>query len=137
MRKGETQLTAPVAGRTRSPSPRYWLIAKNGCGRMKALTINLDGGEAIPVFSFREEAEMFLRFEAGDGWSVRETPARELALLLLGPHSSLKMVALDPLPELCDEGMNHLISVRMEDFVRALAGDSSSSTEQTTRKEMV
>jgi hypothetical protein len=128
MIKGETQLTAPVAGRTRGPSsgpnPRHWLIAKNGCGRMKVLTINLDGQEAMPVFSFREEAEIFLRFEAGGGWSVREASARELALLLLGPHSSLKMVALDPLPKLCDEGMNPLVSVRKEVFVRALAGDS-------------
>jgi len=91
---------------------------------MKVLTINLDGQEAMPVFSFREEAEIFLRFEAGGGWSVREASARELALLLLGPHSSLKMVALDPLPKLCDEGMNPLVSVRKEVFVRALAGDS-------------
>jgi hypothetical protein len=128
MIKGETQLTAPMAGRMRGPSfrprPRYWLIAKNGCGRIKVLTINLDGQEAMPVFSFREEAEMFLRFEAGGGWSVREASARGFASLLLDPHSSVKMVALDPLPELCDEGMNPLVSVRKEIFVQTLTGDS-------------
>lgn len=97
------------------------MIAKNDNGRMEALTINLDGQETIPIFSFREEAEMFIRFEAWDGWWVREISAGELASLLFGPYSCVEMVALDPLPEICDEGMTRLVSVSRKVFARTLS----------------
>ncbi len=112
-----------MGGPARGPSSRYWLIAKNEYGRMEALTIDLDGQEAMPIFSFKEEAEMFIRFEAWDGWWVREISAGELASLLFGPYSCVKKVALDPLPEICDEGMTRLVSVSRKDFARTLLSD--------------
>ena len=120
MIKGETKVAGRVAGPMRGPSSRYWLIVKNEYGRMEALTTDLDGQETMPIFSFREEAEMYIWFEACDGWWVRETSAGELASLLFGPYSCVKMVALDPLPEICDEGMTRLVSVSRKDFARSL-----------------
>jgi hypothetical protein len=109
-----------AAGAARDPGLRYWLIVKNDNGRMEALTLDLDGQETMPIFSFSEEAEMYIRFEAWDGWWVRETSAEELVSLLFGPYSHVEMMALDPLPEICDEGMIHLVCVRREDFARKL-----------------
>ena len=123
MIRDETKAAAPAASAARGPSSRYWFIAKTEYGRIEALTIDLDGQEAMPIFSFREEAEMFIRFEAGGGWSIREASAGELASLLSGPYSGVKMVALDPLPEICDEGMTHLVSVGRKDFARTLLRD--------------
>jgi hypothetical protein len=122
MIKGETKVATPVAGAACGPSPRYWLIARNDNGPLEMLTIDLDGQETIPIFSFREEAEMFVWLEAWDGWSVRETSAGELVSLLFGPYSCVKKVALDPLPEICDEGMTRLVSVSRKDLARTLLG---------------
>ncbi len=124
MIRGETKVEASVAGPGRGPSSRYWLIVKNDNGPLQALTIDLDGQEALPIFSFREEAEMFVRFEAWDGWWVRETSAGELVLLLFGPYLlHVKKVALDPLPEICDEGMTRLLSVSKKHFAPVLLSD--------------
>jgi hypothetical protein len=72
-------------------------------GSMEVLVLSLAGGEGVvlPVFSFEEEAELFVRLGAsfaGGGWLARETGAGELASLLLGPLSGVGRVALDPLP---------------------------------------
>jgi hypothetical protein len=107
------------------------LIAKNDNGPLKVLTINLEEQETIPIFSFREEAEMFTRLKAWDGWWVREISAGELASLLFGPYSRVKMVALDPLPEICDEGMTNLVSVRRMDFALRLLGDRGTRVTST------
>jgi hypothetical protein len=84
---------------------------------------DLNGQKTMPVFSFREEAEMYMRFEGSGGWWVRKTSAGELISLLFGPYSSVDMVTLDPLPEICDEGMSHLVSVRRKDFALRLLSD--------------
>jgi len=123
MIKGETKVAVPVAGPARGPSSKYWLIARNEYGRMEALTIDLDGQETMPIFSFREEAQMFIWFEAWDGLWVRETSAGELVSLLFGPYSCVEKVALDPLPKICDEGTTRLVSVSRKDFARTLLGD--------------
>jgi len=98
------------------------LIARNYDLALEMLTIDLDAQETMPIFSFREEAEMFIRLSDYDGWSVRENSAEELVSLLLGPYSYVKKVALDPLPEICDEGMSRLVSVSRKDFTRTLLG---------------
>ena len=90
---------------------------------METLTTDFDGEETMPVFSFREEAELFMRLDGWKGWWVRETSAGELASLLFGPYSYVRMLALDPLPEICDEGMTHLVSVRRDDFAKKLLDD--------------
>jgi hypothetical protein len=112
-----------TAGAARGPGSRYWLIVKNGNCSLEALTIDLDGQETLPLYSFREEAEMFTQFEAWDGWWVRETSAEELVSLLMGRYSHVEMIALDPLPEICDEGIVRLVCVRRMDFARMHLGD--------------
>jgi hypothetical protein len=54
---------------------RFWLIARRRTGGMEVLTTFLArGGEALPVFSFEDEANMFLRLGTqGDDWQARET----------------------------------------------------------------
>jgi hypothetical protein len=121
-----------AAGAARGSGSRYWLIAKNNNGLLEVLTINLEDQETIPIFSFREEAQTFIRFEPRDGWWVRETSAGELVSLLCGPYLlHVKSVALDPLPEICDEGMTHLVSVRRMDFALRLLGDRGTRVTST------
>jgi hypothetical protein len=99
------------------------LIVKNDNDPLEVQTVDLDGQKTMPVFSFREEAEMYMRFEVRGGWWVRKTSSGELISLLFGPYSCVEMVALDPLPEICDEGMSRLVSVRRKDFALRLFSD--------------
>ncbi|MDP8926593.1 MAG: hypothetical protein M3M97_06725 [Actinomycetota bacterium] len=106
----------------RSPGSTYWLIAKDGNGPMEVLTMGLDGGdEVLPVFSFKEEAEMFLRLGGeGDGWRVRESGAGEVVSVLYGPCAGVKEVALDPLPEMVAERKVGLVSLGRKSFAEHL-----------------
>src|SRR3989337_4206636 len=59
--------------------------------------------EALPVFSYEEEAEAFLRLqEPGKSWRARETTVEELVSLLYGHCKSIEKVVLDPLPVAVD-----------------------------------
>jgi hypothetical protein len=85
----------------------------------------------LPVFSFEEEAKMFLRFEmsGNPSWRVRESTVGELALVLLGPYTSVKKVALDPLPvEVGGEAMMSLVSLERERFLLSLVDESELSS---------
>jgi hypothetical protein len=79
---------------------RYWLIVNYEGYRMEALTADLDGlGEALPVFGFEEEAEMFLFLSSLEAcWTVKETSTGELLSIIYGQCRSVDRVALDPLP---------------------------------------
>ena len=80
-------------------SRRFWLIARHRTGGMEVLRITLAcGEEVLPVFSFEDEAKMFLELGALDGWRVRVTTAGELTSVLFGPCAGVRRVALDPLP---------------------------------------
>jgi hypothetical protein len=106
-------------GPGRRPVLSYWLIAKNENGRIEVLTALLaDGEEAIPVFSYEQEAELFLNFrEAGSGWRVRESTVGELISVLCGPCAGAKEVSLDPLPEMVAEGTLGLVNLSRKRFV--------------------
>lgn len=107
-----------------------WLIARHAISRLEVLTIGSGDDEALPVFSFEEEAQMFLRLQAGTlagRWKVRRTSPGELASMLYGPCREVRRVTLDPLPEACSGALNGLLSVRREEFVLALLGDASST----------
>src|SRR5215211_4662193 len=102
-----TREDAPTAGGVsrRAGTQRYWVIAKDtkdGVGQLELLTVDLDGtGEALPVFSFEEEAEMFLWLQrTEDGREVRETTPGQLVSILYGPCADVGRVILDPLPRL-------------------------------------
>src|SRR5215212_10640259 len=100
---------------------RYWVIAKDardGFGRPDLLTVDLDGtGQALPVFSFKEEAEMFWLQTTEDGREVREVTPEQLVSILYGPCADVGRVMLDPLPEIGARMQNSLLGMDRNDFV--------------------
>jgi hypothetical protein len=83
--------------------------------------LTLDCKQTLPVFSHEEEAEMFLWLErVTDGWQISESRGGELVSMLFGPCTSVKEVALDPLPEMLVDGTVGLVSLDRERFIRRL-----------------
>lgn len=105
--------------------PAYWLIVKHENGRMHALVTGArSDDQALPVFSFEEEAKLFLWLEKpGTDWQARETTAREVISVLRDPCSVVNKVALDPLPGIIGEKMNVLVSLRRDAFVQILTAE--------------
>jgi hypothetical protein len=104
-------------------APRlFWLIAKVEAGRVGLLTTNLAEEEkALPVFSFQDEARMFLDLGASHGgWRVRETTAGELVSILFGPCASVGRVLLDPLPVVDGRVSADLVGMGRKPFVESL-----------------
>jgi hypothetical protein len=89
-----------------------WLIVRQGCSGIEVFTTD----DRLPVFSFRDEAGIFLHFEgAGDGWHARETSCGELVSVLYGPCREIEHISLDPLPKMVEA-----MSVSRKAFVKAL-----------------
>ena len=114
----------------RAGTQRYWVIAKDakdGLGQLELLTVDLDGtGEALPVFSFEEEAEMFLWLQRTEGgWEVRETTPGQLVSILYGPCADVGKVMLDPLPEIGASMQISLLGMDRNDFVESVMGARS------------
>lgn len=108
-----------------------WLIVEHCHGRMNVLTVTLDGdGEALPVFSFKEEAEMYLELEGwGSSWRAREITAGELISVLYGPCSDVGYAVLDPLPGVVREAMVGFVSLARKDFMLALVSERGPAME--------
>ena len=107
-----------AAGRAR------WLIVSLTDGKSDVLTLDGGGDRVLPVFSFRDEAEMYAHLQLGTpGWGPRVFSADEIVSMLLGSLSDASRVALDPLPEACDKTLLDLLCVRREAFVRSLLGE--------------
>ena len=88
---------------------------------MEVLTTDLPSGEeAWAVFSFEDEAGMFLELGAFDGCRVRETAAGELTSILFGPCVGVPRVALDPLPGPDAAALAGLVSMEREAFMESL-----------------
>src|SRR3712207_4072457 len=114
----------------RAGTQRYWVIAKDaqdGFGQPALLTVDLDGaGEALPVFSFEEEAEMFLWLQRiEDGREVREATPGQLVSILYGPCADVGRVMLDPLPEFGARMQINLLAMDRHDFVESVMGARS------------
>ena len=120
----------------RAGTQRYWVIAKDaknakdGFGQPDLLTVDLDGaGQALPVFSFEEEAEMFLWLQTSeDGREVRETTPGQLVSILYGPCADVGRVMLDPLPEIGARMQISLLGMDRNDFVESVMGARSLDT---------
>jgi hypothetical protein len=109
----------------------FWLIATRAHGRMEVLTIDAGGETVLPVFSFQEEGELFLRLEATEvDWWPRETTTGELVSLLLGLCAGVDKVALDPLPGLGEREIVGLVSTGRGHFVRHLIGEVAAHSER-------
>src|SRR5918995_2428136 len=120
----------------RAGTQRYWVIAKDakdapdGFGKPDLLTVDLDGaGEALPIFSFEEEAEMFLWLQTTeDGREVREITPGQLVSILYGPCTDVGRVMLDPLPEIGARVQNSFLGLDRNDFVESVMGARSLET---------
>jgi hypothetical protein len=114
----------------RSPSSKRWLIVREGGGRLEPLCVQAGTARVLPVFSFEEEAEMFLRFGGydGDGWRARESRAGEMVSVLHGPCADAKGVVLDPLPAMLEDGTVDLVGVGRKSFLRQLLASDREET---------
>jgi hypothetical protein len=109
----------------------FWLIVTRAHGSMEVLTIDAGGETVLPVFSFREEVELFLHLQAkGADWWPRETTTGELASLLLGLCARVEKVALDPLPGFGETAILGLVSTGRRRFIRYLMGEDTAHSER-------
>ena len=108
----------------RGSSAQRWLIAKDEDGSLEPLTVA--GGETLPVFSFEDEAELFLHLAGlGDRWCVRTSGCGEIVSVLYGPCAQVRNVALDPLPEMVTDETLRLVSLERRRFVDHILGGRS------------
>ncbi len=101
-----------------------WLIANHHNGRLGVFTLEPGSErEALPIFSFEEEAEAFLMLGTpGAEWRARRTTAGELTSLLYGPCANVKRATLDPLPVVSGDMVFDLVGPGREDFLRNFVG---------------
>jgi hypothetical protein len=106
-----------------------WVIAQstNDCTNVFCVGSKCSG-RTLPIFSFREEVEIFVDFldgiEDGWGWQPKQTAPGELISLLMGPCRDVPRIALDPLPVSEDGGVTlNLVSMSREHFVRMLLSE--------------
>ena len=111
--------------RTPSLTTVYWLIENAEAGRPGELTVRIDAGRvALPVFSYPEEAEMFLRLGGLEerGWRIVESTAGDLVSRLPGyRRAGIDLVALDPLPEMVGSALDTtiaLVTLSLRGFAR-------------------
>lgn len=116
----------PRIGRARRP---HWLITRHTVSALEVLTmVSADDEQVMPIFSFEEEAHLFLRScELGAEWTVRETSPGELISVLGGPCAEVSKVALDPVPEGRGGALLGLLSVERDEFVGVLLEDRFSA----------
>jgi hypothetical protein len=119
-RTPKREATKPHSGPT--PPPTRWMVARAEEGRLEPLCVRAGLSKVLPVFSFEEEARMFLHLGGYEesGWRARESCAGELVSVLLGPCTDVEGVALDPLPEMLEDGTIELVEVGRRRFVGQL-----------------
>ncbi|MGB3681911.1 MAG: hypothetical protein WA990_05440 [Rubrobacteraceae bacterium] len=102
--------------------PPYWLIVRQSYVPPEVLRIRLAGGkETLPIFSFREEAGMFLQLQGlQEGWQARQTTPGELRSLFYTILRGVERVTLDPIPEISCMDNSRLLGVCREDFLAPL-----------------
>jgi hypothetical protein len=104
-----------LAGRT------WWLVVREGGNLLEPLCVYAGVERVLAVFSFEEEAKLFLRLGGYDGhWRARESCADELVSVLDGPCKGVKSVALDPLPEMLEDGTLALVGVGRQRFLKQI-----------------
>lgn len=99
----------------------YWLIVRDTENGVETYTTDLgasDSGRMLPVFSFEEEAEMylFLRGSRGD-WRISEALAGDLHRLFDTILENIVCVTLDPIPENSFFDTTGLLSITRQDFI--------------------
>ena len=98
----------------------FWLIVKYRSGGMEVLRTTLASGEeALPVFSFEDEARMFLELGTSGCWRVRETTTDELTSVLFGLCPGVDRVVLDPPPGPFAKALMNLVGMGREAFMES------------------
>ena len=100
-----------------------------GAGGGPPEVLTLGGGDGVeddwtilPVFSFEEEAQLFLHLCGfSGGWRASKSAIADLALVLFDACPDARRVALDPIPEIGPYGPHDLVSLSREEFVELLA----------------
>src|SRR5215203_3578642 len=107
---------------TTTTTTTRWMVAREGEGRLEPLCVRAGLWKVLPVFSFEEEAQMFLHLGGYEqsGWRARESCAGELVSVLMGPCTDVEGVALDPLPQMLEDGTIGLVEVGRRRFVGQL-----------------
>lgn len=100
----------------------YWLLVKGGqCGKEFLETRLSEGQRALPIFSFAEEAEMFLCLRGSrDGWQVEKVSAADLLSMLYTTFKGTGYVTLDPIPESSCLNTTGILSISLKDFAERL-----------------
>lgn len=100
----------------------FWVVCEEPEDPVVPLTVGLTGlGETLPVFSFEEEALLYLGARDTDGLRTARLPAGRLLMLLLGRWSGFGSVALDPISDLDADLAIPLTTMSRARFVRFLA----------------
>ena len=108
----------------------FWLIVRDDVGvegyPPEVLTLG-DGsggkldGSILPVFSFEEEALLFLRLSGYSGrWRISKSGIWDLAWVLSDACRDIRRIALDPIPEIGPHGPHDLVSLSRKEFVELL-----------------
>ena len=92
-----------------------WIIKSRQNHRTEALTIDAGvQGSFLAIFSFEEEALLFLRLGGLEGlWRTSETDAATLAKTCSG----VECVVLDPFPEIGFDALGEAVSLRWGMFL--------------------
>lgn len=86
-------------GDFREEVPLLYVLADSSPDGSEPLFLPSAHGPVLPVFSFMDEARLFLRFEAPrGGWRIEARDVLELHSALLGSCPTFWQVVLDPLP---------------------------------------
>ncbi len=95
---------------------------EEGGNLLEPLCVYAGVERVLPVFSFEEEAKLFLRLGGYDRhWRARESScADELVSVLCGSCKGVKSVALDPLPEMLEDGTLALVGVGRQRFMKQI-----------------
>lgn len=119
------------SSRTSRGGKARWLVVRESHEGIEPLCLRAGSAGLLAVFSFEEEAGMFLRLGGygSSGWRARESRTGELVSVLCGPCAHTDGVALDPLPGMLEEGTLGLVSVGRRRFLgQLLAGDAETAT---------
>ncbi len=84
------------------------------------ITSLADGRRVLPVFSFEEEANLYLRLGIRGSWRDRQTEVGELLSLMYCLCSKVELVALYPTSDVEIDVMDRLVSLERERFVDVL-----------------
>jgi hypothetical protein len=93
----------------------FWLIVRDDADQPMIFELGSGSGEkSLPIFSFEEEALLFLRLGGLEGlWRTSETDAATLAETCSG----VECVVLDPFPEIGFDALGEAVSLRWGMFL--------------------